>query len=133
MPGRYPAQGTVVTFGGVNIGFLTGFDVQAKSGQLYDKTNVSSPIVGTGANSRILREYDCTSIEPPTIQITFWGPPSYSATDAGLKAAIVFDAPGDEIYGQAILTEWNHQGRVGQWTTGSATFQLTGNLTGPPT
>lgn len=133
MPGRYSAQGTVVTFGGVNIGFLTGFDVQAKSGQLYDKTNVSSPIVGTGANARILREYDCTSVEPPTIQITFWGPPSYAATDAGLKAAIVFDAPGDEIYGQAILTEWNHQGRVGQWTTGSATFQLTGNLTGPPT
>lgn len=129
MPGRYSSQGTVVSFGGVNIGFLTGFDVQAKAGQLYDKTNVSSPIVGSGASARVLREYDCTSVDSITIQITFWGPPTYAVTDAGLKATIVFDAPGDEISGQAILTEWNHQGRAGQWTTGSASFQLTGNIT----
>ena len=130
MPGFYSAQGTTVSFDGVPIGYLTGFDEEVKAGQLYDRTNVTSRVVGTGANARVVREYDCTSIEPPTLTFTFWGPPSYTSDDAGLKAQIVFDAPGSTISGEAILVSFNHAGRAGQWSTGSATFQLTGALEG---
>ena len=128
MPGLYSSHGTTVTFNGAAIGFLTGFDVEAKAGQLSETTNVTSTVVGTGANARVVKEYDCTSVEPPTVSITFHGPPSFSATDAGFKATLVFDAPGMTVSGEAILLSWNHSGRSNQWSTGTASFQLTGNL-----
>lgn len=122
------SHGTAVSFNNVDIGYLTGFDVEAKAGDTQETTHVESPVVGTGATARVIREYDVTSVEPPTITVTFWGPPTFSVLDAGLKAQIVFDAPGDQISGEAILMNWTHAGRAGQWSTGSATFQLTGTL-----
>jgi hypothetical protein len=128
MPGLYSSHGASVSFDGTPIGYLTGFDAESRAGQLYETTNVTSPVVGTGANARVVKQYDATSIEPPTISITFWGPPSFAATDAGFKATLVFDAPGDTISGEAILMSFSHSGRPNQWSTGAATFQLTGNL-----
>lgn len=128
LPYTHSPQGSSVTFGGVPIGYLTGFDWESKAGELHEVTNVQSSVVGTGANARVVREYDCTAVEPPTISFSFWGPPSFAATDAGLKAQIVFDSPGSTLVGDAILVSFSHQGRVGEWTTGTATFQLTGSL-----
>ena len=130
MPGLYSPHGTTVEFGGVPIGFLTGYDWESKAGDLHEVTNVESNVFGTGANARVVKQYDVTSIEPPTLTITFFGPPSFAATDAGLKAQIEFDTNGAAIYGEAILMTFSHEGRAGQWTTGSATFQLTGALEG---
>jgi hypothetical protein len=128
MPGFYSSQGTSVLFNGIPIGFLTGFDTESKAGETHEVTHVDSPVFGAGANARVLKQYDVTSIEPPTLTFTFWGPPSFEATDAGLKAQIVFDSPGNVISGEAILMAFNHSGRSGQWSTGTATFQLTGVL-----
>jgi hypothetical protein len=128
VPGFYSAQGTTVTFDGTPIGYLTGFDVECKAGSLYETTNVTSAVVGTGANARVVKQYDATAVEPPTVSITFWGPASFAATDAGFKAILVFDAPDETISGEAILVSFSHSGRANQWSTGAATFQLTGNL-----
>lgn len=128
MPGFYSSHGTAVSFGDVPIGYLTGFDWEAKAGDVQEVTHVESPVYGSGSSARVLKQYDCTSIEPPTLSFTFWGPPSFDVTDAGLKAQIVFDSPGATISGEAILLSFNHAGRAGQWSTGVATFQLTGVL-----
>lgn len=128
MPGRYSSHGTAVSFDGVPIGYLTGFDTESKAGDVQEVTNVNSPVVGTGRNARVIRQYDATSIEPPTLAFTFWGPPSFASTDAGLKGLIVFDSPGNTISGEAILVSFSHAGRAGQWSTGVANFQLTGAL-----
>lgn len=128
MPGLYSSHGTAVSFDDVPIGYLTGFDWEAKAGDVQEVTHVESPVYGAGAGARVLKQYDCTSIEPPTLSFTFWGPPSFAVTDAGLKATIVFDSPGATISGEAILLSFNHSGRSGQWSTGVATFQLTGVL-----
>lgn len=128
MPGQYPSNGLTVTFAGVEIGWLSGHDWEAKISELVDKTSAASRVVGSGANARVVKEYDATSIEPVLFSFTFWGPPSYSADDAGLKGELVFDAPGlaEPIAGEAILMDFRHSGRSGQWATGSANFQLTG-------
>jgi hypothetical protein len=126
MPGIYSAQGTAVSFGGTPIGYLTGFDVEAAAGSPTETTSVVSQVVGSGANARVLKQYDATSIEPPKVSLTFWGPPTYSTTDAGLKATLTFTAPGDSFTGEAILLSWSHSGRPGQWSTGAAVFQFTG-------
>ena len=128
MPGLYSSHGTAVYFAGTQIGFLTGFDVESKAGSPVETTNVTSRVVGTGRNARVVKEYDATSIEPPTLTVQFWGPPSFQATDAGFKGPLVFDAPGDAVYGEAILVSFSHAGRSNQWSTGTATFQLTGKF-----
>jgi hypothetical protein len=128
MPGPYSSHGTTVTFASADIGYLTDFDVTSEAGQLYDSTNVTSTVVGTGANARVVREYDCTSIDPPIVVISFWGPSGYTSFQTGTKAVLEFTAPGNYLSGEAILTKWNHSGRKGQWSIGRAEFQLTGNL-----
>lgn len=133
-PGFYSSHGegsalTAVSFDGVDVGFLTGWDWEAKAGEVHEVTNVTSRVVGgSGENARVVKEYDCTSVEPVTLTITFWGPPSFEADDAGLKGQILFDAPGASLAGEAILQSFSHSGRAGQYSTGSATFQLTGRL-----
>jgi hypothetical protein len=115
-----------VEFDGVPIGHLTGWDWEAKAGEVHETTNVTSPVIGSGANARVQRQYDCTSVEPPTLNITFKGPPSFTMDDRGLKANLVFTAPGASLSGEAILLSFAHSGRVNQWSEGTASFQLTG-------
>ena len=128
MPGIYSSHDTFVSFNGVDIGYLTGYDFDVKAGQLVDRTSAASRVVGTGANARVVKEYDCTSVEPGTLSFAFWGPPSFSMDDAGMKATIEFETPGASLSGPAILMSFSHAGRSGQWSTGVATFQLTGAL-----
>ena len=126
MPGFDSSHGVSVSFAGVAIGYLTGFDDEAKAGTLVDRTGSSATIVGTGASARVLRRFDCTSLDPMTLSLTFHGAPSYTQNDVGTKGTLSFSAPGNSWSGQAILTGWNHSGRTGRFSEGSATFQLTG-------
>ena len=125
MPGKQSAQGTTVTFDGVLIGWLTGFDEDCQAGEMVETTNVNSTVVGSGAGARVVKSYDCTSIEPPTFAFTFWGPPSYSATDVGKKGTLVFSGGGRAWTGTAILRNFTHAGRPNQYTNGGASFQAT--------
>lgn len=126
MPGRYSSHQTSVSFNGVPIGFLTGFDWEGGIGQLVEATNVTSPVIGVGAATRVVKQYDVTTIEPMKFSFSFWGPPSYAQNDAGTKGTLVFSAPGWNGSATAILTRFFHSGRAGQWSTGGAEFQLTG-------
>lgn len=125
MPGYYSAQGTTVEFDGVPIGYLTGFDWES-SASLEEKTSVSATVVGTGANARVVKSYDATTVEPVKLSIRFHGPPSFADTDAGLVATLTFNAPGATLTGQAFLVSFNHAARPNQWSEGSAVFQFTG-------
>lgn len=124
MPGYYSAQGASVSFNGVPLGYLTGFDWES-SAQLTESTNVTSTVVGSGDTARVVKSYDATAVEPVKLSITFRGPPSFSAADTGLKATLVFTAPGVTFTGSALLVSFSHAGRVNQWTDGAAVFQMT--------
>jgi len=126
MPGIESSQGAAVTFNGTLVGYLTGLDVEAKASSPVDTTNVTSTVVGTGGSARVVRSYDCTSIEPPAASITFWGPPSFSKTDVGMKATLSIVTASVSISGTAILTSWNYSAKPNQYTTGAATWQFTG-------
>jgi hypothetical protein len=126
MPGQYSSHGAFVTFDGVLIGWLTDFEWQAAVATLVERTNVTSTVVGEGENARVVNEYDCTAIDPPTLSFAFWGPPQVSPYYVGAKATLTFDAPGATISGEAILKSISHRGRSRQWSTGTAEFQLTG-------
>lgn len=126
MPGQYSSHGAIVAFDGTEIGWLTDFDWEAAVAQLEEVTNVTSVVVGTGANARVVKEYDCTEIEPATLSFAFWGPPGVAATYVGRRASLEFSAPGATISGEAILKRIRHSGRAREWSRGYAEFQLTG-------
>lgn len=126
MAGYVSSQGTTVTFNSVPLGYLTGFEFEAKAGATTESTPTTASIVGSGGSSRALRVYVATAVEPPTVSITFWGAPQFSNDDAGLVAELSFNAPDNSFSGEAILLSFSHSGRAGQWATGSASFQLTG-------
>ncbi len=128
MPGIESPHGTEVSFADVTIGYLTDFDVDAKAGATIDSTNVNSPVIGEGYSSRVIRLYDCTSIEPPTVTVSFWGPPSFAWYDCGMKGQLNFTTQSVSVSGEAILLGITYSGKQNQYTTGSATFQLTGAM-----
>jgi hypothetical protein len=85
-------------------------------------------VIGEEWSSRVVRLYDCTSIEPPTLTITFWGTPSFSPYECGVKGTLEFTTQSSTLSGEAILTRITYAGKTNEYTTGTATFQLTGAL-----
>lgn len=131
MPGSVPsAQGTTITFGGVSIGLLRGFDSSHQAGQLVDVTNVNSATYGAGGTTRLVREYDCTSIEPARLSCSFYGAAAFGDEDLGYVALLEFDSPEESYAAYAMLTEYTHSGSVGEFATGTASFQLTSGVSG---
>lgn len=123
---EFSSQGTSVSFNGVNLGRLVGFDSTADAGQLADVTSAASTTYGSGAGRRVVTSYDCTTIDPPTLTLSIFGPPHYSAADVGLKATLAFSAPGNSRSGTAILVGISHRGRRGEYAESTATFQWVG-------
>lgn len=120
------SQGTSVSFAGAPIGYLRSFDSGAEVGQLDDVTGTDARVVGTGGDARVVREYDCTEIDPPKLSFRFFGASPFTEDDVGTKGELAFSAPGDSITGEAILMRWNYSGSAGQYAEGSCEFQLTG-------
>lgn len=129
MPGQYSSHGVSVTFDGDLIGWVNDFDWEAVA-ETVERTNVTSQVIGTGGSARVVKEYDSVSIEPVRLDLQFWGPPSFAATDAGKKGTLTFSAPGVELEGEAILVSYGHAGKKREWSRGRASFQLTGAPTG---
>lgn len=124
------AQGTTITFGGVSIGLLRGFDSSHQAGQLVDVTNVGSAIYGTGADTRLVRQYDCTSIEPARLSCSFYGAGGFSDADLGIVDVLEFSSPQESYSASAMLVEFTYSGSAGEFATGTASFQLTGAVGG---
>lgn len=120
------SQGTAVSFGDVPIGYLKSFDSSAEVASLEDVTNITSPVVGSGADARVVKQYDALMIEPVKLTLSFWGSPPFSASDVGTKAELAFSGAGAVISGEAVLMSIGHAGRAGEYSEGTATFQLTG-------
>lgn len=127
LPTEFSPQGTTVSFNGTLIGYLTDFDWQGGAGEIVETTSFNATVVGTGDNARVVKSYDCTSVEPLVLNLQFWGPPSFEQSDGGLKATLEFSCPGAAFEGPAILRTFTHTGVVGQWTTGTASFQISGD------
>lgn len=123
---EFASNGVLVTFNGVEIGYLFGSDWGAKVAVLQKITSEESRLVGTGDSVRVVQEYDATAIAPADFSFAFWGPPSFTPDDIGMKATLELDGPGVSLSGEAILMDIRHSGRAGKWSTGSATFQMTG-------
>ncbi len=121
------AQGTYVSWGGDNLGMLTSVQVRAGRSQLVDVTSVNATVVGSGTNSRVLREVGVASVEPASISLTAYSTGiSVSQNDRGDTRMLNVSGNGWSYYGNAILMDYNLTANVGGFVTISMEFQFTG-------
>ena len=119
------SQGATVSFGG-SIASLLSIKIDASAGGTTDCTSTTSTILGSGANARILKELDCTSVEPAKVSITFLGAAPFSISQIGVKNTLSVSATGCSLSAMAYLSKFETTASVGEMMRGSAEFQLTG-------
>ena len=119
------SQGATVSFGGA-IASLLSIKIDASAGGTTDCTSTTSTILGSGAGARILKELDCTSVEPAKVSITFLGAGPFSVGDIGVKKTLSVSGTGFSVSALAYLSKFGIAASVGEMVTGSAEFQLTG-------
>ena len=121
------AQGTTVSWGGDNLGMLTSVQVRAGRSQLVDVTSVNATVLGTGENSRVLREVQVASVEPASVSLTAYSTGiSVSQNDRGDTRMLDIQGDGWFYNGNAILMDYNLVANVGGFVTISMEFQFTG-------
>ena len=125
--GVVSAQGTTASWGGDNLGMLTSVQVNAGRAQLVDVTSVNATVVGSGSNSRVLREVGVASVEPPSVSLTAYSTGiSVDQNDRGDTRMLNVQGNGWSYYGNAILMDYRLVANVGGFVTISMDFQFTG-------
>ena len=121
------AQGTTVSWGGDNLGMLTSVQVRAGRSQLVDVTSVNATVLGSGTNSRVLREVQVASVEPAAVSLTAYSTGiNISQNDRGDTRYLSVNGNGWNYSGLAILMDYNVSANVGGFVTVSMEFQFTG-------
>ena len=121
------AQGTTASWGGDNLGMLTSVQVNAGRAQLVDVTSVNATVVGSGTNSRVLREVGVASVEPATVSLTAYSSGiSVGQNDRGDTRMLNVQGNGWFYSGSAILMDYRLVANVGGFVTISMDFQFTG-------
>lgn len=126
MPDIPSAQGASVSFGGTALGSIIGFDEGYTAASPTDTTGASATIVGTGGNTRVIRQVEITMIEPGSISFRCWGNPPFSRSDIGLSGALVFSVGGVSTSLTAQLASVQRVGSAGELIQGSYQFQFMG-------
>ena len=119
------SQGTTVSFSG-SISQLLTVNVCASAGGTTDATGADAPVLGQGANARVLKQLDMTSVEPAKVSITHLGATPFTVDDIGRKSTLTVTGTGFGLSAQAYLSSFETTASVGDLLRSSAEFQLTG-------
>lgn len=121
------AQGATVTFGGAVLGSLVNIQATQSVAGKFDCTSLLSPVLGAGANSRVLTQVNPTSVDAGGLSVQFIGPTVFSRSDIGRVAQLAFALPsGGALFGLAYLENLELEAAVGEKLRGTATFVFTG-------
>lgn len=120
------AQGSRVYWGGRYIGRITS----AKGGQAvggeYDCTSLASPVVGSGANTRVVTQMNPVSIAPAVVTLELLGGSQFVRDDLGRVMLLVIMNRSGTLSGQAYLQDFSIDAVVGEKVKSTAVFKFTG-------
>ena len=117
----YLAHPTTVSFAGMSGGILS-VRISPGRGSASDVTSLSSAV----QNGRVVRDYECLSIESGTASVTMLGSPGFSRSDIGTQASLSVSTPSGSASATAILASWELEASVGELVKGTAEFILVG-------
>ena len=120
------SQGSSCSFAGQNLGRVTRWRASPGAAVFVEKTNITSEVVGSGANSRIVKTYDCVAIDPGTVEVTLYGCPPYTNAQIGSRETVSVSFEGGSLTRPAYLETFEVTGSVGEFLVGQAVFKLTG-------
>jgi hypothetical protein len=120
------SQGATVSWNGSPLGRLTSFRASPGSGVYEEVTNVTSRVVGEGGNARIQKQYDCTAIEPGSLDIGVFGAPPFVLDQRGERGTVSLIFNGGSLFADAYLDNFDVSGQVGEFLVGTARFRLSG-------
>lgn len=123
----YYAQGSTVTFDGTPIGSVLNWTTTPATAGVQDSTNYDSTVTGSGWDSRVLKSFNCTAIEPGTASATMLSVPGWSWSDVGHKGTLEISFAAATLSFEAILKKFEVQGAVGDLIKVSVEFQYTGS------
>lgn len=121
------SQGSTVSWGGTPLGLITAVRVTPATAHFEEVTNVESTVWGVGGNARTVREFDCVSVEPGTIDVSVYGAPTYAVDETGEKKELVVTLSNGSISGEAFLESFEVSASVGEFLVGSARFRFSGS------
>jgi hypothetical protein len=87
---------------------------------------MQSPRVGTGANTRIVRQINPVDITPASVTIELLGGSQFTRDDLGRVAPLSVTTAGGTLTGRAYLAEFSADATVGEKLKSTATFKMTG-------
>ena len=120
------SQGATLYFNGVELGRMQGVDTSVAAGNVQEVTSLKSPVMGQGQNARLLKQYNCTSVEPGTMQLRFIGSAGLNRNDIGGPGRLVLTWPNGTLSWIAFCSDLQAGFSVGQLQQWTATFQATG-------
>jgi hypothetical protein len=120
------AQGSIVMFGTTQIGRLTDWKVAPGTARFEEVTNVGSPVLGTGVNTRVLSQYDCLGVDPGGADVSMRDVPPFVLEDCGKRAVLSVSCEAGTYIYDAFLETFDTTGRVGQFLVGTARFRYSG-------
>ena len=120
------AQGSRVYWGGTFIGRIVKIGSSQSVGSEFDCTNLASPIVGTGADSRVVQQVEPVSISPAVITMDLLGGSQFNRDDIGRTQLLRIQTPGGSLNGLAYLADFSMEAAAGEKLKSTATFKHTG-------
>lgn len=120
------SQGSSCSFAGQSLGRITRWRISPGAAVFAEKTNITSEVVGSGANARIVKTYDCVAIDPGTVEVTLYGCPPYTNAQIGSRGTVSVSFEGGSLSRPAYLETFDVTGSVGEFLVGQASFKLTG-------
>lgn len=120
------AQGLTASFAGVSLGPVTGFDTEHAASTPYEFTPAGATVVGTGLNSRVVRQLNWAAVENGTVSFRAWGNPIFVASDMGLRGTLAFSVGGVSISRTAAITRSQRAGERGGNIQSAYSFVFTG-------
>jgi hypothetical protein len=121
------SQGATVSFRGTPIGQLTGFSVTPGRAVVQDVSSAESLLVGASDTTRLIRQFDCLSVEPGRATYSLLGVPPHNTDLIGISDTLAITYEGGSFTGSAFLESFEITGSVGELLRGSATFIINGD------
>jgi hypothetical protein len=120
------AQGLTASFAGVSLGAVVGFDADSSAGTPYEFTPATATVVGTGINSRVVRQLNWTSIENGTVSFRVLGNPMFVESDMGTRGTLAFSVGGVSLSRTAAIKTSRRAGERGGLIQSAYEFTFTG-------
>lgn len=126
MPDVKSSQGSSASFAGTSLGKVTGIGQKFATAGAVDFTNTASIVIGTGANTRVIRRAEPAMVEAGEVSVKILGLPPFSRADIGLIGTLSITVGGVNLAKTAYLADVDCQGAVGELIQSTLVFNLTG-------